>query len=117
MKDELFEKLAAIEHERWAHWQKYMHSQGSREPTIVSTGDLVIPSVLVEQWERQIATTYADLTEKEKDSDREQVHRYWGLVESVLKDCAFYKSCALSGEVPEDGSEPSSKDLAKVDDN
>jgi len=25
--NELFEKLAAIEHERWADWQKYVHSQ------------------------------------------------------------------------------------------
>lgn len=70
-----FEKLAAIEHERWADWQKYLHSKCIRE----STG-LLIPATLVKQWERQIATPYAELSEKEKESDREQVLRYWPLI-------------------------------------
>ena len=73
---ELFEKLAAIEHERWADWQKYMHSKCHR-----NGGALVIPTALVEQWERQIATPYADLSEAEKESDRDQVRRYWHLIE------------------------------------
>ncbi len=82
MKDELFEQLAAIEHERWAHWQKYMHSKCSKVISAggILTGGLRIPPELVEQWERQIATPYADLSEKEKDSDREQVRMYWDLV-------------------------------------
>lgn len=100
---ELYEKLAAIEHERWADWQRYLHSKCAQ----VNTGDLIIPASLVEQWERQIATPYANLSEKEKDSDREQVDRYWSLIEALQKDRAFYKSCALSGEVPEEGAEPS----------
>ncbi len=73
---ELFEKLAAIEHERWADWQRYMHEQCFR----AINGNLVIPANLVEQWERQIATPYAALSEKEKNSDRDQVRRYWDLV-------------------------------------
>lgn len=73
---DLFEKLAAIEHERWAHWQKYMHG-------VCSTGvdgALVIPVQFVEGWERQINTPYAELSEAEKESDRDQVRRYWDLV-------------------------------------
>ena len=27
IKEELFEKLADIEHQRWADWQKYVHSK------------------------------------------------------------------------------------------
>lgn len=73
----LREQLAAIEHERWAHWQRWMHSQCPSSPV---TGDRVIPAHLVERWERQIATPYADLSEREKDSDREQVDRYLPLV-------------------------------------
>lgn len=73
-KDELIERLAAIEHERWAHWQAYLHSRGMREP---GTRKLILDYDWIERWERQIATAYADLSEREKQSDREQVMRYW----------------------------------------
>jgi uncharacterized protein with von Willebrand factor type A (vWA) domain len=73
----LFEKLAEIEHQRWAHWQKYMHSKGIRN----EDGSLTIPAFFVEQWERQIKTPYSELSEKEKDSDRDQVMKYWDLLE------------------------------------
>jgi hypothetical protein len=77
-RDTLRERLAAIEHERWADWQRYLHSKAT--DLIGSGGALVIPADLVERWERQIATPYADLSEAEKDADREQVDRYWPLV-------------------------------------
>jgi hypothetical protein len=35
-------------------------------------GSLVIPPHLVEQWQKQIATPYEQLSEAEKESDREQ---------------------------------------------
>lgn len=73
---ELYEQLAAIEHERWADWQKYMHSLCTKN----DDGTLTIPAMSVENWERQIATPYAGLTEREKQSDREQVDRYWHLI-------------------------------------
>lgn len=78
----LFEELAAIEHGPWADWQRYMHSKGRRVngDYSVTTGDLILPSVLVEQWERQIDTLYGDLSEREKDGDRDQVLRYWHLI-------------------------------------
>jgi hypothetical protein len=76
----LTEALAAIEHERWAHWQAYVHSQGVREPD----GRLVLPAELVARWERQIATPYASLSENEKKSDRDQVARYLPLIAQHL---------------------------------
>lgn len=66
------ERLAAIEHERWAHWQRYVHDQCERR----EDGSLLIPANLVARWEAQIATPYAGLSEEERDSDREQVRRY-----------------------------------------
>lgn len=72
----LFEQLADIEHQRWADWQKYLHSKC----TPIMGGDLLIHSEDVEHWERQIKTDYKNLSEKEKDSDREQVMRYWDLI-------------------------------------
>lgn len=73
----LVEQLAAIEHERWADWQRYMHSRCQRN----EDGSLTIPAASVAHWERQIATPYAELSEPEKESDREQVYRYLPLVE------------------------------------
>jgi len=77
---ELFEKLADIEHQRWADWQKYMHSKCAIVENEDGEKTIVIPQNLFEQWERQIATVYLELSEKEKDSDRDQVMRYWKLI-------------------------------------
>jgi hypothetical protein len=79
--DQLLETLAAIEHERWSYWQRYMHSK------CVPQGDdgaLLIPAALVQQWENQIATPYSELSEEEKESDREQVRKYLPLIVSAL---------------------------------
>ena len=70
--DKLVETLAGIEHERWSHWQRYMHEQCERRPD----GSLTIPAHLVSQWERQLVTAYSELSEAERKSDREQVMRY-----------------------------------------
>ena len=78
----LVEELAALEHERWSHWQRYMHAKGQRQPD----GSLVLPAELVARWERQISLTYVELSEEEKKSDREQVGRYLPLIASVLTD-------------------------------
>ena len=72
----LLEQLAAIEHERWAHWQRFMHGKGERTPD----GSLVLPADLVAKWERLIETPYAQLTDNERESDREQVRRYLPVV-------------------------------------
>ena len=63
------EDLADIEHQRWSHWQRYLHSKGTPQPD----GSLLLPTDQVSKWTRQMSTTYADLSEKEKESDREQV--------------------------------------------
>jgi hypothetical protein len=80
MLDDLVEELAAIEHERWAHWQSYIHSKGKRQ----SDGSLVLPPELVQRWEAQIATEYAALSETEKESDRDQVRRYLPVIVTAL---------------------------------
>lgn len=68
----IVEDLAHIEHQRWSHWQTYMHSMGVRQ----ADGSLLIPQDLVDRWDRQSSTPYANLSEKEKESDREQVRKY-----------------------------------------
>jgi hypothetical protein len=52
----LREELAALEHEQWAHWTKYMLDNLTEEN--------------IARWRKQIDTPYSELSEKEKDSDR-----------------------------------------------
>lgn len=82
---ELIEALADIEHQRWGDWQQYVHSLGKQlkvlnvrpmDPAVV----LVIDIDHIEHWDRLIATLYADLPEHSKQSDRDQVMRYWPLI-------------------------------------
>jgi hypothetical protein len=74
---DLLETLASIEHERWSHWQLYVHSKCIPQR---ADGSLVIPAELAQRWERQASTPYAFLTEAEKESDRQQVRRYLPII-------------------------------------
>ncbi|MFD6152310.1 hypothetical protein [Streptomyces sp. NPDC060243] len=76
------DRLAAIEHDRWAHWQQYLHDQCERR----DDGSLVIPAELVSRWEEQIRTPYEELAPEVQESDREQVQRYLPTVIEILTD-------------------------------
>jgi len=76
MEKELIEKFADIEHTRWAKWQKYMHSHVYDSSESINPHLKVIPTEYFNRWERQILIPYSELSEKEKDSDREQVKPY-----------------------------------------
>jgi hypothetical protein len=78
--EDFIETLAAVEHEPWSHWQRYMHEKGVRQPD----GSLLIPADLFERWQKQIETPYPELTDKEKESDREQVRKYIPLIMQAL---------------------------------
>ena len=81
---ELKEKLAAIEHERWADWQSWVHSKCKEFED--EGGEYVgFPDELYKRWERQIATPYEQLSDQEKASDMEQVDRYWPLILNLLE--------------------------------
>lgn len=59
---DLLEALAAIEHERWSGWETYRREKaGSIHPS----GDSYL-----HRWYRQEITSYSDLSESEKESDR-----------------------------------------------
>ena len=78
--DNLLEQLAAIEHQRWSHWQQYMHSKCLAQPD----GSLLIPANLVSRWQGQIERKYDELNEEEKESDREQVRKYLPLIAAAM---------------------------------
>lgn len=73
---ELIEALAGLEHARWSHWQNYLHSRCQRLPD----GSLVLPPDLVSRWDRQIELGYEELSDEEKESDREQVRKALPLI-------------------------------------
>lgn len=89
MKDEIIEVLADLEHRRWSHWQKYLHSCCIKN----ADGSLTILKENVTHWENQIKTKYDALTESEKDSDRHQAKK---TIETLKK---FYKQAKPLGVV------------------
>ncbi len=66
---ELIEQLAEKEHASWSHWMDYLFSKC----TNTVKGDTVIPVDLSLRWRRQASTPYEQLTEREKQSDRDEV--------------------------------------------
>lgn len=77
-KAELREQLAAIEHERWADWQQWVHNRLDNNTLAMSEEDYL-------RWQTQINTPYDQLSEAEKKSDMEQVDRYWPLIDKYAK--------------------------------
>jgi len=67
----LREALSDVQHEIWSSWMRWMFDQGRYG----ISGTWSMPVTLVERWKRQMNTPYSELTEKEKDSDREQADK------------------------------------------
>lgn len=65
MDKDLFEALSELEHIQWSHWTDYMLKN-------MTTRN-------INRWKKQIKTEYKDLSEKEKESDREWARRVWNL--------------------------------------
>jgi len=76
-KQELIEQLAEKEHASWARWMSYVF-----ELCGTSThGIVAIPAGLVARWQKQIETPYAELSEQEKQSDRDEVTHILPIIE------------------------------------
>ena len=72
MENTLEEMIAQVQHnDIWSHWMRYLFSKCLMN----DDGDMIIPYNLVKRWKRQVDTGYVDLTEHEKDSDREQARK------------------------------------------
>lgn len=75
----VLERFSEMEHIRWAKWQNYMHSFLTWNNALQAW---VLPHEKKVRWQSQIETTYAFLSDKEKDSDREQVKPYLDFIKS-----------------------------------
>jgi hypothetical protein len=65
------EELAAYAHEAWAGWMRYLFEKSTKN----DDGSITIPPESAARWERQAATPYADLPEKEKKSDLDEADK------------------------------------------
>ena len=71
MNKAILEILADKQHQIWAHWMKYLFLVSVKN----ADGSYTIPVASVHRWQRQMETDYNDLSEKEKNSDREQADK------------------------------------------
>jgi len=83
--EDLIEALANVQHAIWSHWMNYQFRICHRN----EDGSVTIPTDMVERWKRQMATGYADLSEREKDSDRNQAHKVMDVLGEPLHAVDF----------------------------
>jgi hypothetical protein len=67
----LLEALADLEHQSWSGWMEYLFEKSE----LNEDGTVTIPKWAVDRWKRQVATTYDELLESEKESDRDEARR------------------------------------------
>jgi hypothetical protein len=79
---ELIERLADKEHAGWSHWMEYLFSKCER----LSDGSAVIPGEFARHWQRQVVLPYAQLTEREKQSDRNEVAKILPIIREFAKE-------------------------------
>jgi hypothetical protein len=70
------EQLAALQHQIWSDWVKHLFEVSIANPD----GTMTIPRQYVQQWQREINTSYDNLSEEEKDGDRKQVDKMLPLI-------------------------------------
>lgn len=80
MQNDFRELVAALCHEQWSGWMKYMFNLCRFN----SLGDTLIPMEFVARWKRQMETNYDSLPENEKDSDRIEADKFIRLFSDLL---------------------------------
>ena len=60
--DDIIERLAAVEHERWSGWMKWEHRPEATDEDRA-------------RWKRQSDTPYEQLSEREREHDRIEVRK------------------------------------------
>lgn len=78
--DTLREALAALAHAQWSGWMAYLFGLSQSN----GDGTITIPAAHVARWQGQIATPYAELTEREKDSDRVEADKVLAVIGLIV---------------------------------
>lgn len=74
---ELIERLAGLMHEIWAGWQEYVFLVSIDN----ETGTVTIPADRVQQWRRQIQTSYSMLGEDGQNEHRRMARKVLALLD------------------------------------
>ena len=86
----LREALAQYAHDAWSGWMQYLFSKGhfKQQPEAGSLNGQetvwIMPAWAVERWTRQMHTSYADLPEEEKVSDREEADKMLEIIMQTM---------------------------------
>ena len=74
---DLREGLAVYAHEAWSGWMAYLFSKCSAG----EKGTVIIPKWAVDRWQMQACTSYDDLPEDMKISDRKEADKIIAIME------------------------------------
>lgn len=92
---ELIEFLADKEHDSWSRYmsyffsklqKRYVENSGNVANIMFNEHDLIIPAAYVDALQKQIDTPYEMLSEKEKQSDRDEVYRILPIINRYIEE-------------------------------
>ena len=76
------ESIARVQHDGiWCSWMRYLFTQGVKNPD----GSFTIPKDKVDRWTRQVNTSYDDLPDHERESDRDQADKVLDAVRTTFE--------------------------------
>ena len=79
---ELIERLADAEHASWSRWMAYLFTRCAFN----ADGSVTISERDYVHWQTQVITPYADLSEREKESDRKEVRHILPILREWKRD-------------------------------
>ena len=83
----LREQLAALAHEQWTGWMRYLFSKLYVLPNLgVDPQGYRMRQIEADRWLRQMQTPYAELREDEKESDRKEADRVLAILSALPGD-------------------------------
>lgn len=85
-------RLAALAHDIWARWMKYMFSTSEVKHGVNLS---ILEGESVGRWKRQMNTDYKDLSPKEQESDK-KIAAEWA--RAVLEEYSDFNPDAFIGE-------------------
>ena len=101
--NELREQLAALCHDQWSGWMKYLFSKCQSEYINNNpTGNFIMPEWSANRWQRQVNTPYSELSHEEKESDRKEADKFIKLIGEYSNEEIKWCMCERIGEVARD---------------
>ena len=77
------EALAALAHQSWSGWMNHLFLCSFKPD---KDGNVTIPGSFAADWNNQLRTQYCDLSEDEKESDREEADKVLAILDLACID-------------------------------